>query len=164
MVPYMTIVSPTAETPTDAASAHASTVPAVTGVPAASPVSRAASSVILPAISSDQSSRGSSSPGATTSHQSRAQSAASRSYIGSHWLAEWWSSTYSPVRRCTRNELAMRKRSVACQTSGSWRCSHRHFGPTAWLDNGVPPRARMASAPSSSVSFSISRVARVSTP
>jgi len=58
----------------------------------------------------------------------------------------------------------MKKNRVASQTSGSWRCSHRHLGPTAWLDSGVPPRATIASAPISSVSSAISRVARVSTP
>ena len=40
--PYMTIMSPGLVTPTLSASAAASMVPAITGVPAASPVSRAA--------------------------------------------------------------------------------------------------------------------------
>lgn len=58
----------------------------------------------------------------------------------------------------------MRKSRVESHVSGSWRCSHRHFGPTAWLDSGVPARSRMRSAPSSPSSSSISAVARVSTP
>jgi hypothetical protein len=112
VVPYMTIVSPTAPTPTLAASAQASIVPAITGMPSGSPVSRAARPCTVPATSPGQSSRGSARPGATSSDHSCAQSPASRSYIGSHWLAGWWSSTYSPLRRWTRYELAMRKRSV----------------------------------------------------
>ena len=38
------------------------------------------------------------------------------------------------------------------------------FGPTAWLESSVPPRARIASAPYRSVSSAISRVERLSMP
>ena len=62
------------------------------------------------------------------------------------------------------NELAMNHRRVAAQTSGSWRASQAIFGPTAWLVSGEPQRSRMRSAPKRSVSSSISRAARVSTP
>jgi hypothetical protein len=64
VVPYMSIVSPGARTPTLAASAHASIVPAATGVPSARPVSDAAAAVTVPAISAGHRSRGSSNPGA----------------------------------------------------------------------------------------------------
>ena len=56
--PYISIMSPFRVTPTESASAAASMVPAVTGVPAFSPVSTAASLVTAPAISPDQSSLG----------------------------------------------------------------------------------------------------------
>jgi hypothetical protein len=59
VVPYITIMSPGATTPALIASAAASIVPAVTGVPAINPVSTAAAGVTPPAISADQSSRGS---------------------------------------------------------------------------------------------------------
>jgi hypothetical protein len=49
VVPYMTIMSPGSTTPTLTASAAASIVPAVTGVPAFSPVSAAAVEVTSPA-------------------------------------------------------------------------------------------------------------------
>jgi hypothetical protein len=81
-----------------------------------------------------------------------------------HWLAEWWSSTYRPVSRCTRNELAIRSFFVRAWTAGSCRASQRTFGPTAWLVSGDPPRARISSAPSSWSSSAISALARVSTP
>ncbi len=58
VVPYMTIMSPGAFTPTLMASAVASIVPVVTGVPAFSPVSAAACGVTCPATSFAQSSRG----------------------------------------------------------------------------------------------------------
>ena len=51
--PYMIIMSPGARTPILIASAAASMVPQVTGVPLARPVSSAARSVIWPAISVD---------------------------------------------------------------------------------------------------------------
>ena len=49
--PYMTIMSPLRMTPTLSASAAASMVPAMTGVPVESPVARAAFAVTCPAIS-----------------------------------------------------------------------------------------------------------------
>ena len=57
--PYMIIMSPGARTPAESASAAASMVPAITGVPAASPVSSAAAAVTSPAISPDHNSAGS---------------------------------------------------------------------------------------------------------
>jgi hypothetical protein len=47
--PYITIMSPFRTTPTLSASAAASMVPAITGVPLASPVARAALAVTWPA-------------------------------------------------------------------------------------------------------------------
>ena len=49
--PYIIIMSPLSCTPTLTASEAASMVPAVTGVPTASPVSAAARSVTVPAMS-----------------------------------------------------------------------------------------------------------------
>ena len=49
--PYMIIMSPASSTPTESASAAASAVPAMTGVPAASPVSSAARGVTAPTMS-----------------------------------------------------------------------------------------------------------------
>ena len=57
--PYMIIMSPPSRTSTLSASAAASTVPTMTGVPAERPVSSAASSVTLPAMSVVQASAGS---------------------------------------------------------------------------------------------------------
>ena len=71
--PYIIIMSPGALTPTLTASAAASMVPQVTGVPARSPVSSAAASVTRPATSVDQRSRGSRS-GPTVSSRSVTQS------------------------------------------------------------------------------------------
>ena len=51
--PYIHIVSPVSETPTDTASAAASMVPVVTGIPAGSPVSFAAFSLKTPTTSVD---------------------------------------------------------------------------------------------------------------
>lgn len=49
--PYISIMSPTPKTPTLIASAAASTVPTITGVPIANPVSSLAFSVTSPAMS-----------------------------------------------------------------------------------------------------------------
>ena len=49
--PYISIISPGSRTPTLIASAAASIVPTITGVPGASPVSSAACLVTVPAIS-----------------------------------------------------------------------------------------------------------------
>ena len=83
---------------------------------------------------------------------------------GTHWLAERWSSTYAPVRRSAMKLCAISIWRVLAQTSGSLRRSHASFGPIAWLESSVPPRARIASAPNRAVCSSISRVARVSMP
>ena len=91
MVPYMSMVSPGRRTPTLSASAHASIVPAMTGVPAGMPVSTDAAGVTVPTGSAAQRSSGSSRPGAIAAAQSPAHAPASMSYSGSHWLAEWWS-------------------------------------------------------------------------
>ena len=56
--PYMSIRSPGRRTPTLNASAHASIVPAQTGVPAGRPVSAAAAAVTCPAISAGHARRG----------------------------------------------------------------------------------------------------------
>ena len=49
--PYISIMSPASSTPTLSASAAASMVPTMTGVPSASPVSAAARAVTWPAMS-----------------------------------------------------------------------------------------------------------------
>jgi hypothetical protein len=41
----------------------------------------------------------------------------------------------------------MKNRSVAADTSGSWRRSHSSLGPTAWLVSGERPMASTASSP-----------------
>lgn len=93
MVPYISMMSPGSRTPTPAASAQASMVPVVTGRPTGRPVAAAASGVMRPTTSVGQANSGSRRPGATDSAQSMAQSRAIRSYMGTHWLADWWSST-----------------------------------------------------------------------
>jgi len=140
VVPYISIRSPGSRTPALKASDQASIVPVATGVPAGIPVSLAASGVIRPATSPGQRSLGSGSPGAMSSAHSPIQRFPARSYSGSHWLAEWWSSTYSPVSLWTMNELAMKKRRVRAHTSGSLRRSQASLGPTAWEDRSEPPR------------------------
>ncbi len=71
--PYIIIVSPGAVTPALTASAAASMVPQVTGVPGRRPVSAAAAAVTWPAMSVDHISRGSRS-GPTVSSMSVTQS------------------------------------------------------------------------------------------
>ena len=73
VVPYMSIVSPGSRTPTLSASAQASMVPAMTGVPAAIPVRADASAVTQPTGSPAQWSVGSSRFGAMSAAQSDAQ-------------------------------------------------------------------------------------------
>src|SRR5665647_1565303 len=98
VVPYMSIRSPGFCASTLTASDQASIVPVMTGTPARIP---AISRPVTPARSPGQRSAGRSRPGATCSAQGRYQSSARVSYSGVHWLAEWWSRTYSPVSRCT---------------------------------------------------------------
>ena len=74
--PYISIVSPAPRTPTLSASAAASMVPKVTGVPGASPVSPPPRSVTCPAISADQPSRGSMSSGDDVRRELRASNPA----------------------------------------------------------------------------------------
>ena len=76
--PYIIIMSPAWRVPTETASAPASMVPQVTGVPARSPVSAAACAVTRPAISVDHSRRGSIS-GGQMSPRSKHQSCRSMS-------------------------------------------------------------------------------------
>ena len=78
-MPYMIIRSPGAPTPTLIASAAASIVPTITGVPSASPVADAASRVTVPAMSVVQPISGSHSAGPTPSSRSFAQARAERS-------------------------------------------------------------------------------------
>ena len=68
--PYIIIISPGLSAPTESASAAASIVPTVTGVPKARPVNSAASFVTWPAISSDHINRGSFSNGTMSSAKS----------------------------------------------------------------------------------------------
>jgi hypothetical protein len=72
--PYISIISPGAATPTLTASAAASMVPQVTGVPSASPVSAAAAAVMCPAISVDHIRRGKRSSGRISGARSLVQS------------------------------------------------------------------------------------------
>ena len=69
VVPYMSIRSPGLWASTLIASAHASIVPAVTGIPAGSPVAAAASPVIVPTTESDHASRGGSIAPAMSRHE-----------------------------------------------------------------------------------------------
>ncbi len=77
--PYIIIMSPLCRTPTLTASAAASMVPVVTGVPGARPVSCAACAVMWPAISVDQSSFGSLSSAMMSGARSLVQSRVSTS-------------------------------------------------------------------------------------
>ena len=160
----MSIRSPGARTPTLAASAQASTVPAQTGVPGASPVARAAAAVTVPAISMDQASRGAGRSPMMSSYHGWCHRRASMSYSGTHWLAVWWSMTYSPVSRRTTYELELYQRRARAQTAGSCRRTHRAFGPTACEVIGVAHRSSTLSAPYRPVNSSISAVARMSMP
>ena len=58
----------------------------------------------------------------------------------------------------------MNSRSARANTSGSFSATQRSFGPTAWVVSAEPQRSRISCSPSSWVSASIWRVARVSTP
>ena len=81
--PYISIISPGDRTPTLTASAAASMVPTVTGVPSARPVSAAAAAVTRPAISVDHISRGSRSSGHdVVGARSAVQSSLRTSYSG----------------------------------------------------------------------------------
>src|SRR6476660_4721235 len=71
---------------------------------------------------------------------------------------------YSPVSFAATYELDPQKPLARSNTSGSWRYTHSSFGPTAWLDSNVPARSSIFCPPNSSVSKSISAVARVSMP
>ncbi len=77
--PYMTMRSPGRPTSTLSASAHASHVPAATGVPAGMPVSAAAWAVTVPTRSEGHTSRGIGTPGATSAQRSSIQAPACRS-------------------------------------------------------------------------------------
>ena len=72
--PYISIISPGDWTPTLTASAAASIVPTMTGVPWARPVSDAAAGVTPPAISVDHASRGNRSSGRMSGARSAVQS------------------------------------------------------------------------------------------
>src|SRR5215204_2861800 len=72
--PYISMRSPGCRTPALNASAQASTVPAQTGVPSATPGASAAALCTVPTTSPDQASRGSSTPAITSAAQSPAQS------------------------------------------------------------------------------------------
>ncbi len=96
VVPYISMRSPGPCAPTLSASVQASMVPATTGVPAGMPQT---SDRVVPTGSAGQRSRGSSRCSATRGAHRACQSWVCRSSIGVHWLAEWRSSTYSPVRR-----------------------------------------------------------------
>jgi hypothetical protein len=91
--PYMSIRSPRRCASTLTASAQASIVPVITGVPRRSPVCSAAGPETVPATSPDQRSAGRSSWGTRSSHHASYHASARMSYSGSDWLAEWWSST-----------------------------------------------------------------------
>ncbi len=58
----------------------------------------------------------------------------------------------------------MNNRRARAWTSGSVSAIQRSFGPTAWLDNVEPQRAKISSAPSSAFSAAIWAPARVSMP
>ena len=71
---------------------------------------------------------------------------------------------YSPVSLATAYELELYQPAVRAHTSGSCFRSQRSLGPTACEDRALPPWAKIASAPNSSVSSSISAPARLSMP
>ena len=107
MEPYISMVSPGDRTPALNASAQASTVPAVTGVPSDKPVSAAAAALTPPTTSPGQASRGSSRSPQMSRAQTWFHAPARKSYNGSYWLAVWWSRTYSPVSRPATKELEL---------------------------------------------------------
>src|SRR6187402_1539162 len=79
VVPYISIRSPGLWAATLMASAHASTVPVVTGMPAGRPVSPAAAAETTPAVSSDHARRGGSIAPAMSSHHGSNHSLAAAS-------------------------------------------------------------------------------------
>jgi hypothetical protein len=102
VLPYMIIRSPGFTTPTLIASLSASTAPTATGVPAASPVARAALLVTVPATSSHQPRLGSIDTGATCSAYRSSHWPVRGSYSGIVWLAVCRSMRCSPHNRHTR--------------------------------------------------------------
>ena len=111
VVPYISIRSPGEAASTLTASAQASMVPVMTGIPARRPgTSRVIALCTVPAASLAQRSSGSSRPGPTRSAHSGCHVWWRRLYIGADWLALTWSSTYSPVRRKARYEAGMNSR------------------------------------------------------
>ena len=113
VVPYISIRSPGRVASALTASAQASMVPLITGIPVRSPgTSAVTSGPTTPADSPAQRSRGSSRPGAICWDHSRpgpscvavgeCQRCSRRQYRGAVWLALTWSITYSPVRRWAR--------------------------------------------------------------
>ena len=143
----MIITSPGALTPIDADSTGASMVPAHTGIPSGRPVSSAPCLEILPASSHGSRIRGSSRPGATSSHHSFTHSRLRGSNIGMQKEAEIESSVYSPVRRSTMKELHISSCWVFSHTSGSLRCSHMSFGPIDWWEMAERERSTISSNP-----------------
>ena len=95
-------------------------MPVITGMPAGSPVAAAARRVTVPATSPGQRSGGSSRSRADVLRPTaRTSRAASMSYSGVHWLAEWWSRTYAPVSRCSRaTSSACNSRRARAKTLG----------------------------------------------
>ena len=164
VVPYISMRSPTPCAPTLRASDQASIVPVITGMPAGSPVASAASAVTVPAASPGHRSAGSSRSGAMCRHHGSCQACASVSYMGEHWLAEWWSRTYAPVSRWASQELGMKNRRTRANVSGSVSAIHSSLGPAAWVESAEPPRSRIFRAPSSFSRRAIWAVARESTP
>ncbi len=108
VVPYITIRSPGSVTPTLSASAAASTAPAVTGVPALSPVSSAPRSLTVPAISVDHIRSGNFDVSMIGSAKRSSYASASISTSGFECAPVCLSMTYSPVSRWIRYELAVR--------------------------------------------------------
>src|SRR5665647_3615330 len=100
-------------------------VPTITGTPAPMP---ATADVVVPASSPGHRSGGSSTFAAMLSAHGRYHDKVRVSKSGVHWLAEWKSRTYWPVRRMTNHELGMYRRRAFADTSGSCFCTQANLG------------------------------------
>ncbi len=150
VVPYMSIRSPTRCGADADASDQASMVPAMTGVPAASPVSAAAcgghgaDDVAGPAQGRQVKVRGHDrAPTARTSPARRRRTSA---------CTGWPSGGRGSSRRSASSPAtswAGRTAGAGAATAGSCSASQASFGPTACVERAEPQRSRIAAAPPS---------------
>ena len=132
VVPYISIRSPGLCASTLIASAHASMVPAVTGMPAGRPVAAAADSVIVPATVSDQASRGGSIAPAISPPRFvpfvRTGVVERHRLTGRMMVEHVFAGELPHEVRLGMNSVRAR-----ANAAGSWSATQATFGPTAWL-------------------------------